>query len=312
MFTHMDYIYEVYQKRSFSKAAQKLFISQSSLSLTIKRAEEKIGMPIFDRSTYPIQLTEFGTLYINAVEDIRSITQGLTDYIHDVNHLQKGQLSVGASNFFGTYLIAPAVSLFKKQYPNISVKMHEGQTTDLQSKLTNGSIDLLVSNWTLDPAAFHREFLFTEQLLLAVPRGLMDSPLCQESVVTAEDLEGERFRQIPGVSLKQFAQIPFVGMRQGNDSRTRMEMMFADAGVQPQWVLELDQASTAYHLVCDGMGASVVANTIIRAMGVQPNVILYKLDHPQARRDVAIYTRKVSYVTRTMDAFIQILRNREQ
>ena len=42
MFTHMDYIYEVYQERSFSKAAQKLFISQSSLSLTIKRAEEKI------------------------------------------------------------------------------------------------------------------------------------------------------------------------------------------------------------------------------------------------------------------------------
>ena len=312
MFTHMDYIYEVYQERSFSKAAQKLFISQSSLSLTIKRAEEKIGMPIFDRSTYPIQLTEFGTLYINAVEDIRNITKGLTDYIHDVNHLQKGQLSVGASNFFGTYLIAPAVSLFKKQYPNISVKMHEGQTPDLQAKLTNGSIDLLVSNWTLDPSAFHREFLFTEQLLLAVPRSLMDSPLCQESEVTAEDLEGELFHQIPGVSLKQFTQIPFVGMRQGNDSRTRMEAMFAEAGVQPRWVLEMDQASTAYHLVCDGMGASVVADTIIRAMGVQPNVVLYKLDHPQARRDVAIYTRKVSYVTRTMDAFIQILRNREQ
>ena len=312
MFTHMDYIYEVYQERSFSKAAQKLFISQSSLSLTIKRAEEKIGMPIFDRSTYPIQLTEFGTLYINAVEDIRSITQGLTDYIHDVNHLQKGQLSVGASNFFGTYLIAPAVSLFKKQYPNISVKMHEGQTPDLQAKLTNGSIDLLVSNWTLDPAAFQREFLFTEQLLLAVPRGLLSRPLCPESMLTDEELVNGIPLPKPGASLKEFAYIPFVGMRQGNDSRTRMEMMFADTGVQPQWVLELDQASTAYRLVCDGMGASIIADTIIRAMGVQPDVVLFKLDHPQARRDVAIYTRKVSYVTRTMDTFIQILRNREQ
>ena len=122
MFTHMNYIYEVYQERSFSKAAQKLFISQSSLSLTIKRAEGKIGMPIFDRSTYPIQLTEFGTLYINAVEEIRNISRGLSDYIHDVNHLQKGQLSVGAGNFFATYLIAPAVSRFKKQYPNIETE----------------------------------------------------------------------------------------------------------------------------------------------------------------------------------------------
>ena len=68
----------------------------------------------------------------------------------------------------------------------------------------------------------------------------------------------------------------------------------------------------AWGVVCDGMGASIIADTIIRAMGVQPDVVLYKLDHPQARRDVAIYTRKVSYVTRTMDTFIQILRNREQ
>lgn len=310
MFTHMDYIYEVYKERSFSKAAQNLYISQSSLSLTVKRAEEKIGMPIFDRSTYPIQLTEFGTLYINAVEDIRTITKGLSDYIHDVNHLQKGQLSVGASNFFATYLIAPAVSLFKHQYPNISVKMHEGQTTDLQAKLISGSIDLLVSNWTLDSADFQREYLFTEQMVLAVPKSLLPDPILPESIIKPEELANGIPARRPGISLKEFSSIPFVGMRQGNDSRTRMESMFSDSGVQPQWVLELDQASTAYHLVCDGMGASIVADTIIRAMGIPPNVVLYKLDHPQARRDVAIYTRKVSYVTRTTDAFIQILRNR--
>ena len=310
MFTHMDYIYEVYKERSFSRAAQNLYISQSSLSLTVKRAEEKIGMAIFDRSTYPIQLTEFGTLYINAVEEIRTITKGLSDYIHDVNHLQKGQLSVGASNFFATYLIAPAVSLFKRQYPNISVKMHEGQTTDLQAKLISGTIDLLVSNWTLNPADFQREYLFTEQLVLAVPKALLPSPILPECVLASEELTDGTPAQRPGVSLKEFSHIPFVGMRPGNDSRTRVEAMFSDAGVQPQWVVELDQASTAYHLVCDGMGASVVADTIIRTMGLPDDVALYKLDHPQARRDVAIYTRRVSYVTRTTDAFIQILRNR--
>ena len=57
MFMYMDYIYAVYRAKSFQKAAQELYISQSSLSATIKRAEERIGLPIFDRSTHPIQLT---------------------------------------------------------------------------------------------------------------------------------------------------------------------------------------------------------------------------------------------------------------
>lgn len=311
MFTHMDYIYEVYKVRSFSKAAQNLFISQSSLSLTIKRAEDKIGMPIFDRNTYPIQLTEFGALYIDAVEEIRNITKSLNDYIHDTNHLQKGQLAIGAGNFFATYLIAPAAFRFRKQYPNISVQIHEGQTPELQSKLANGTIDILVSNWNLDTSAFQRTLLFTEQLLLVVPKNLLSGRICPESILTAEDLTRGIPPHIPGASLKEFAHIPLVGLRQGNNSRTRMDMIFSDAGVHPQWGIELDQAATVYRLVCEGMGGSIIADTIVRTLGVQPDVVLYKLDHPQARRDVAVYTRKVSYTTRTMDAFIQILRDQQ-
>ena len=307
MFTHMDYIYEVYKEQSFSKAAQKLFISQSSLSLTIKRAEEKIGMPIFDRSTYPIQLTEFGALYINAVEEIRSLTNGLNDYIHDVNHLQKGRLSIGAGNFFATYLVAPTVSLFKKQYPNISVEMYEGQTMELKTKLANGVLDILVSNWSLDPAVFKRIFLFTEQMVLVVPWSLISVPPCLESRLSADDISKGISSRIPGVSLQEFAHIPFVGMRPGNDSRTRTDKILTDAGVQPRWIIELDQASTSYRLVCDGMGAGIIPDTVIRTLGIQSRVLIYKIDHPQAYRDVAIYTRKVSYVTRTMNAFIDSL-----
>ena len=58
MFQGMEYIYEVYKEKSFSKAAAALFISQPSLSANVKRVENRIGYPIFDRSTKPLQLTE--------------------------------------------------------------------------------------------------------------------------------------------------------------------------------------------------------------------------------------------------------------
>lgn len=78
MFRNANYIYTVYRERNFSRAAEKLFISQSSLSLTIKKAEERIGAPIFNRSTSPITLTEFGEKYIEAVEEMSAFRTGLT------------------------------------------------------------------------------------------------------------------------------------------------------------------------------------------------------------------------------------------
>lgn len=60
MFKGKKYVYEVYREKSFSKAAQNLYISQPSLSARIKQIEEQIGEPLFDRSTNPLQLTEIG------------------------------------------------------------------------------------------------------------------------------------------------------------------------------------------------------------------------------------------------------------
>ena len=62
MFQGMEYVYEVYLEKSFSKAAEKLFISQPSLSANVKRVEHHIGYPIFDRSTKPLSLTECGVM----------------------------------------------------------------------------------------------------------------------------------------------------------------------------------------------------------------------------------------------------------
>ena len=70
MFVWKKYVYEVYKERSFTKAAQNLYISQPSLSARIKKIEEIIGEPLFDRSTTPLQLTEVGKVYIEAAEAV--------------------------------------------------------------------------------------------------------------------------------------------------------------------------------------------------------------------------------------------------
>ena len=83
MFQGMEYVYEVYKEKSFSKAAANLFISQPSLSANVKRVENRIGYPIFDRSTKPLGLTECGKEYIRCVEEILGIHRSFSAFIHD-------------------------------------------------------------------------------------------------------------------------------------------------------------------------------------------------------------------------------------
>ena len=82
MFQGKEYVYEVYRERSFIKAAQNLFISQPSLSATVKRIEQQIGYPLFDRSTKPLGLTECGARYIRAVEQIMSVEHEFSNFVN--------------------------------------------------------------------------------------------------------------------------------------------------------------------------------------------------------------------------------------
>ena len=83
MFRWKHYVYEVYKEKSFSKAAQNLYISQPSLSARIKKIEDTLGVPLFDRSTTPLRLTESGEVYIKAAEEI--IKRGIDSAMNKFN-----------------------------------------------------------------------------------------------------------------------------------------------------------------------------------------------------------------------------------
>ena len=83
LYDGMIYVYTVYKEKSFTSAAKKLFISQPSLSASVRRIEDKLGYPIFDRTTKPVALTEYGKKYIESIERIMAIENDFTDYLND-------------------------------------------------------------------------------------------------------------------------------------------------------------------------------------------------------------------------------------
>ena len=99
MFSNPEYVYEVYKERSFSKAAKNLFISQPALSVTIKRIENRIGTPIFDRSTNPVGLTECGQKYIEVIKQYMDLDSAAC--LRSIEKVRALQQKFDAKVFFG-------------------------------------------------------------------------------------------------------------------------------------------------------------------------------------------------------------------
>lgn len=111
----MKYIYTVYQKGSFSKAAESLYMTQPALSISIQKVETEIGMPLFNRDKKPLELTEAGKLYIEKIRQIMHLENELAQQLGDLTSLKTGNLRVGGSHYFNSYILPPVIADFKKK-----------------------------------------------------------------------------------------------------------------------------------------------------------------------------------------------------
>lgn len=119
VFDGMEYVYAVYREGSFQKAAEKLFVSQPSVSASVRRAEERVGSRLFDRSRKPLALTECGEAYIACTEKIFAMERDFTEYVNDWVGLRRGRLAVGGSSLFSSLLLPPMMASFRERYPGI-------------------------------------------------------------------------------------------------------------------------------------------------------------------------------------------------
>lgn len=309
MFQGMYYVYEVYKEQSFSKAAKNLYISQPSLSAAIKKAEKKIGFPIFDRSSNPIRLTELGREYIRSIEIIMDVENGFQNYVHDMQDMRSGSVSIGGTNFYASYVLPPLLSRFAEKYPHIQVNLIEAYTTNLTDMLFSGTLDLLIDNQVMDPAIYGKRFFCEEHLLLAVPSHFASNQAVRNYALTASDIRNNCHlnSRIPPIQLEIFQNDPFLLLKSGNDTRTRADKICHHAHFTPNVRFELEQQITAYNLSRCGMGISFCGDTLICHVPEDQHLVYYKLDNRDAIRDVNFYFKRNRYMTNIINEFLNLI-----
>ena len=308
MFKGKEYIYEVYKEKSFSKAAQNLYISQPALSAAIKKIENRLGCCIFDRSSNPVQLTESGTEYIKSIEKIMDIENRFENYLSNLNELKTGRLSIGASNVFASFILPAIITTFTNKYPSIKINLVEANSAHLEDQLFSGALDFVIDNYPLNETIYEKHLFCRECLILTVPQHFSSNSLAQEYQLTIDDIRKKIHLQpaTKPVPLPLFSHDPFIFLRNGNDTRMRTDKIFQENSITPKIILELDQLATAYHVACYGMGITIISDTLAQKANYDSTMLYYKINSTHTFRDVFFYNKKNKYITKAMEEFIKI------
>lgn len=309
MFVWKKYVYEVYKERSFTKVAQNLYISQPSLSARIKKIEEIIGEPLFDRSTTPLQLTEVGKVYIEAAEEITQIEQRVENYINDLAGLKTGNLAVGASTLFAAYVVPSLITQFNQKFPDVHIQLIEGNTAELEEMLGSNALDFVIDNYHYDSILYNKELYCEENILLAVPKHFAVNEELGMYQLSYKNIKNKNYlnQKYPAVPLGRFADLPFIMLTQGNDTRTRGDRLCRNVGFKPNIVLEFNQQSTAYMASSTQLGATFISDILVSQLPTFENLVYYKLDGEEAKRKVFFYYKTHKYKTRVMEEFVRMM-----
>ena len=307
MFRGMEYVYAVYKERSFSKAAQKLFISQPSLSANVKRVEKSIGYPIFDRSTKPLTLTEPGRKYIQTVENMLAMQDEFSEYINDLGDFKTGKLILGGSSLYSSWIFPKLMGDFSKKYPLVKLELVEESTAKLEKMLQSGEVDIVLDNCEWDEQVFEKKLFKKEHLVLAVPESMPINKQLGAYQISEEMIRSQKFLDdsVPTVNLSLFSEEPFILLKPENDTRIRAMGLCKQYRFTPNMIFELDQQMTSYNITCSGMGISFISDTLISNVPTPSNVVYYKLDQGISSRNLYFYWKRGCYFNKIMQEFLK-------
>ena len=309
LYDGMEYVYTVYREKSFTAAARKLFISQPSLSASVRRVEESLGYPIFDRATKPVRLTVLGQKYIESVEKILHVEEEFRDYLNDLENLRAGRLVLGGSSLYCSWILPPMVASFLARYPQVRMELREENTGNLFTMVQKDEIDLILDNYPLNPEEYESYLYSPEYVLLAVPsRYEVNDRLKKYHLPMTYIRRGDYLEDycLP-VPLTEFADLPFVLLKPKNHTRSVSDQLLQVNHMHPHVLFETDQQMTAYNITCSGLGISFVSNTLVNSVPVNPGVVYYKLDMRYSSRSLYFYWKKGKYVTRAMREFLRMV-----
>lgn len=241
-FAFIDYFLMAERTRSFTRAAERLHITQQSLSAAISSLENELGSALFIRSI-PLELTYAGEVFLTYARNFQKDRISMVQEFGDISRNQKGLLRVGTGFTRGRILIPRILPGFRETFPNICVELWEGNNDVLTRQLQDGDIDLAIAGFTESPPGIVLEDFYREEIVLVMSRAL-----AQKMQLTQQLLLDSAFSALKNV--------PFIMGREDDIGGRVGSKLLRKAGITRPVVLAIsDNLETRLALVLRDIGA---------------------------------------------------------
>jgi len=188
------YVYEIYKEGGFSKAVKKLYVTQSSLSSTVKKLETKLGFSVFDRTKSPVSLTREGKIYIEYLEELKESEENMKKRVKSLSKPTYESVSVGGMFFVSRYLLPDACKEFGKKYPDTEVKLHIGVGhlfSEQLEKLDQGVIDIMLA-YTFDEKRYDSVPIMEERYVVCVRKDFPHAKALEKYALTYDEITSKK------------------------------------------------------------------------------------------------------------------------
>ncbi|HEY4670249.1 MAG TPA: LysR family transcriptional regulator [Tepidiformaceae bacterium] len=229
---------QVAHHRSFSRAAEALFLTQPSVTARIQSLEREIGERLFERTGRSVSLTDAGHAFMPHAQRALTAVQEGTGAIEAVRHGDIGSIRIGASASIATYVLPGILKHFRESRPRVHLHISTGTSEDIIERLLAGELHVAMVRLTQHPE-IESVHLYNDDLSLVVAP---DHPFASRGRVTVAEAGRE----------------PFLFFERSSSYHSLIYSMFLRVGVVPESVMELDSMETTKHMVEAGIGIAIL------------------------------------------------------
>ncbi|MED1918844.1 LysR family transcriptional regulator [Bacillus thuringiensis] len=287
---HLHYFVTVCDQLSYSKAAQKLHISQPSLSNAIKNLEQEVGSPLLERNTRKMELTDAGKILYQKSLVLLSQMNMLKKEMEEVKLTGSGDLIIGIIESV-KHWIPKVIRGYQGRFPSINIKLIEVLSGKaVKESLRKYHTHLLITNQFIDEEDIELFPLYDERLMLVLHK---DHPLEQKESVRLKDLASE----------------PFIISTEGFQTREDILTAFSFEQVNPQIKFEIERFETALTLVRENLGVTIIPENYLSG-STDASLVRKTIDSPALERTVYLAYMKNRYLSPAVQAFLEEVRGK--
>jgi len=279
-------------EKSFTRAAEILYVSQPSLSKQIKILENRLGIILLNRENSTISLTEGGRVFLQYSERILALCEESCRALNDVKNGDRGNLTVGASQTIGTYLMPRVLALFAQNYPQINIKVQVDSTRVIAKNVVNREIDIAVVGGDV-PEELKKnldiENFVEDELILIVPKS-HPFALKKHKKINKDDLYHLNFITLNSTStIRKFIDNILIQ----NNIETK----------QFNIIMQLNSIEGIKTAVSLGLGAAFVSSSAIEKEMKLKTVEIITIENIRITRRLSIITNRQCYRSKALEFF---------